>query len=59
MALLDWITPGDSLWLQGEGIEIRPPRPSDHPEWSELRRASRAFLQPWEPTWPDDDLTRA
>ncbi|MCA6295903.1 MAG: GNAT family N-acetyltransferase [Phenylobacterium sp.] len=59
MALLDWITPGDSLRLQGEGIEIRPPRPSDHPEWSELRRASRAFLQPWEPTWPDDDLTRA
>ncbi|MCA6223942.1 MAG: GNAT family N-acetyltransferase [Phenylobacterium sp.] len=58
MALLDWITPGDSLRLQGEGIEIRPPRPSDYPEWSELRRASRAFLQPWEPTWPDDDLTR-
>ncbi|MCA6229356.1 MAG: 30S ribosomal protein S5 alanine N-acetyltransferase, partial [Phenylobacterium sp.] len=52
MALLDWITPGDSLRLQGEGIEIRPPRPSDYPEWSELRRASRAFLQPWEPTWP-------
>ena len=59
MALLDWITPGDSLRLRGEGIEIRPPRPSDFPEWSELRRASRDFLQPWEPTWPEDDLTRA
>lgn len=59
MALLDWITPGDSLRLQGEGIEIRPPRPSDFSEWSELRRASRSFLQPWEPTWPEDDLTRA
>lgn len=59
MALLDWITPGDSLRLQGEGIEIRPPRPSDFPEWSDLRRASREFLQPWEPTWPEDDLTRA
>lgn len=59
MALLDWITPGDGLRLQGEGIEIRPPRPSDFPEWSELRRASRDFLQPWEPTWPEDDLTRA
>ena len=58
MALLDWITPGDSLRLQGDGIEIRPPRPSDFPEWSELRRASREFLQPWEPLWPEDDLTR-
>ena len=59
MALLDWITPGESLRLQGDGIEIRPPRPSDFPEWSELRRASREFLQPWEPLWPEDDLTRA
>ncbi|MFM8820744.1 MAG: GNAT family N-acetyltransferase [Phenylobacterium sp.] len=59
MALLDWITPGDSLRLQGEGIEIRPPRPSDFPEWSELRRASHDFLQPWEPLWPADDLTRS
>lgn len=59
MALLDWITPGDSLRLQGDGIEIRPPRPSDFPEWADLRRASRDFLQPWEPTWPEDDLTRA
>ena len=59
MALLDWITPGDSLRLQGEGIEIRPPRPSDFPEWRDLREASRAFLQPWEPTWAEDDLTRA
>ena len=27
--------------------------------WSRLRAASRSFLEPWEPTWPDDDLTRA
>ena len=58
MALLDWITPGDGLRLQGEGIEIRPPRPSDFPEWRDLRESSRSFLQPWEPTWPEDDLTR-
>ena len=24
-----------------------------------LRARSRAFLAPWEPTWPEDDLTRA
>jgi ribosomal-protein-alanine N-acetyltransferase len=28
-------------------------------EWAALREASRAFLTPWEPTWPVDDLTRA
>ena len=26
-------------------------------QWIELRRESRAFLQPWEPKWPTDDLT--
>ena len=29
------------------------------PAWARLREQSRAFLTPWEPTWPDDDLTRA
>ncbi|MDT9071333.1 GNAT family protein, partial [Escherichia coli] len=27
--------------------------------WAELRRISQTFLQPWEPTWPADDLSRA
>ena len=31
----------------------------DFPAWSTLRHGSRDFLQPWEPTWPSDDLTRA
>lgn len=26
--------------------------------WSSLRDQSRAFLTPWEPTWPPDDLGR-
>src|SRR5262249_31667854 len=26
--------------------------------WSELRAASRAFLEPWEPVWPPDALSR-
>jgi ribosomal-protein-alanine N-acetyltransferase len=30
----------------------------DWPEWAELRARSRAFLTPWEPTWPDDSLGR-
>ena len=59
MALLDFIAPESGLRLSGEGVTLRPPRWADYGEWSELRRASRAFLQPWEPTWGEDDLSRA
>jgi ribosomal-protein-alanine N-acetyltransferase len=58
MALLDWIAPESGLRVDGEGISLRPPRASDYAEWRELRAVSRAFLQPWEPTWPADDLGR-
>ena len=59
MALLDWIAPESGLRIEGDGVRLRPPRASDFAEWRELRAQSRDFLQPWEPTWPDDDLTRA
>jgi ribosomal-protein-alanine N-acetyltransferase len=59
MALLDWIAPESGLRIEGEGVRLRPPRASDYAEWRELRAISRAFLQPWEPTWPADDLSRA
>ena len=59
MALLDWIAPESGLRVEGEGIVLRPPRASDYAEWRELRAVSRGFLQPWEPTWPADDLSRA
>ncbi|WP_284728028.1 GNAT family N-acetyltransferase [Sphingomonas psychrolutea] len=36
---------------------LRLPRYDDFEQWHELRRDSRAFLQPWEPTWRADDLT--
>ena len=45
--------------ISGEGIVLRAPQPADYAEWAELRGASRAFLVPWEPIWPADDLTRA
>ncbi len=59
MALLDWIAPDTGLRIAGEGIVLRPPRAQDYAEWRELRAISRDFLQPWEPTWPADDLSRA
>jgi ribosomal-protein-alanine N-acetyltransferase len=45
--------------LRGDGVYLRPATPPDFSSWSRLRAASRAFLEPWEPTWPDDDLTQA
>lgn len=59
MALLDWIASDTALRLDGESVRLRPHRPSDFAEWAALREISRAFLQPWEPTWPSDDLTRS
>ena len=45
--------------IEGDGVVLRAPQMSDYAEWASLREASRAFLTPWEPTWPVDDLTRA
>jgi [ribosomal protein S5]-alanine N-acetyltransferase len=44
--------------IEGDGLLLRTPQMTDYEEWSALREASRYFLAPWEPTWPDDDLTR-
>jgi ribosomal-protein-alanine N-acetyltransferase len=45
------------LVLTGQRVMLRPPRREDYRQWATLRRESQAFLQPWEPLWPDDDLT--
>lgn len=45
--------------VQGDGVFLRAPQMSDFGAWSALREKSRDFLVPWEPTWPEDDLTRA
>ena len=44
--------------IQGTRVYLRAPTMEDWPEWAELRARSRAFLTPWEPTWPDDSLGR-
>lgn len=59
MALLDWMIDVTGPVIRGDGVLLRPPRTGDYPAWSTLRDVSRDYLQPWEPTWPDDDLTRA
>ncbi|MCO6383090.1 MAG: GNAT family N-acetyltransferase [Vannielia sp.] len=37
---------------------LRPPAHGDYRAWSDLRRDSRDFLAPWEPTWAADHLSR-
>ncbi|WEK57300.1 MAG: GNAT family protein [Candidatus Brevundimonas phytovorans] len=59
MALFDWMAEATGPVLRGQGVLLRPPRPADHAEWAELRGGSRDYLQPWEPAWAEDDLTRA
>jgi ribosomal-protein-alanine N-acetyltransferase len=44
--------------IEGEWVYLRQPQLSDFPEWADLREESRSFLEPWEPIWPADDLTR-
>jgi ribosomal-protein-alanine N-acetyltransferase len=58
MALLDWINEATGPVVKGRGVILRPPRASDYGAWAGLRQASHAYLQPWEPLWPEDDLTR-
>lgn len=45
--------------IEAGGVRLRSPQMSDFPEWAALREQSRSFLAPWEPTWPEDDLTRS
>ncbi|WP_291849754.1 GNAT family protein [Bradyrhizobium sp.] len=48
-----------ALAPRGQGVLLRAPHASDFTQWVHLRESSRAYLTPWEPIWPSDDLTRA
>ena len=52
-------TSDSANFVRGEGVYLRPPEMCDFEQWAGLRHLSRSFLTPWEPTWPNDDLTRA
>ncbi|MFQ5533951.1 MAG: GNAT family N-acetyltransferase [Sphingomonadales bacterium] len=47
-----------AVLIEGERVYLHRQRRGDWKEWSRLREASRAFLEPWEPTWQPDHLTR-
>jgi [ribosomal protein S5]-alanine N-acetyltransferase len=46
------------LRIDTDRLYLRPPQHGDYRAWSALRRDSAAFLQPWEPTWASDHLSR-
>ncbi len=45
--------------LSGQRIFLRYPRWTDYGAWAALRRESRKFLEPWEPSWSIDELERS
>ena len=44
--------------IAGRRVFLRAPSMDDWADWAVLRARSRAFLTPWEPTWPEDSLSR-
>jgi ribosomal-protein-alanine N-acetyltransferase len=49
----------DTVELASDGYLLRLPRFQDYRQWYALRSESRAFLEPWEPTWRGDELTES
>ena len=39
-------------------LALLPARRQDYADWAELRRVSRDYIEPWEPSWPSDALSR-
>ncbi|MBB5516052.1 ribosomal-protein-alanine N-acetyltransferase [Rubricella aquisinus] len=37
---------------------LRPPIMADHLDWARARKDNRAFIEPWEPVWATDHLTK-
>lgn len=44
--------------IPAERLVMMAARKSDYAEWAELREVSREWLEPWEPLWPHDALSR-
>ncbi len=45
--------------LKGDNVYLRMPMMRDFDEWAALREKSRFFLEPWEPRWAPDELSRS
>jgi ribosomal-protein-alanine N-acetyltransferase len=45
--------------IRTRNLYLRAPQANDYSAWAMLRIESREFLTPWEPSWNEDDLSRA
>src|SRR5487761_806413 len=53
-----FLSRSDPFRLSGERVYLRMPERGDWEAWASLRALSRRFLEPWEPSWPPDALSR-
>jgi ribosomal-protein-alanine N-acetyltransferase len=44
--------------IETDRLTLRLPEHRDWTPWAEVRAASEGFLQPWEPNWAEDHLSR-
>ncbi|MEX1252495.1 MAG: GNAT family protein [Hyphomonas sp.] len=49
--------PLDTL-ISTHRLTLAPARRQDYADWARLRADSRAYIEPWEPSWPSDALSR-
>ena len=56
--LLSTTRSGIDLELRGRDVALRVPTMGDYAAWAELRALSRSELEPYEPSWTRDELSR-
>ena len=45
--------------VRAQDLILRFPSMADYAPWADLRGRSRAYLEPWEPKWADDELSKS
>ena len=53
-----FLSRSDPFRLSCKRVYLRAPERGDWEAWAGLRAHSRQFLEPWEPSWPVDALSR-
>jgi [ribosomal protein S5]-alanine N-acetyltransferase len=56
--LKPWLDSAQPESIKADRVELRLPVLEDYDAWVRLRTDSRSFLEPWEPSWDQDELQR-
>jgi len=57
-SMFRFLSRSSPVMLSDKNHVLRLPRYADYSQWYKIRSESRGFLQPWEPTWSNDELTQ-